>query len=120
MVISFFDRVYEMVRLVPPGRVASYGQIAGLCEHPRAARTVGWALHGLTDELADPANPQAVPWWRVLNKAGRLSAGDQDDDGPNTQRTLLEAEGVVVGADDCVDIKLYGWDQWHPLDRQGA
>lgn len=113
MTASFFDRVYDVVRRIPPGRVASYGQIAGLCEHPRAARTVGWALHGMPDELADPAHPQAIPWWRVINQAGRVSTGCMEHNA-NLQRKLLEAEGVAFGADDRVDMKRYRWEQWIP------
>jgi methylated-DNA-protein-cysteine methyltransferase-like protein len=113
MPTSFFDRVYDMVRRIPPGRVSSYGQIAGLCEHPQAARTVGWALHGMPDELADPAHPQAIPWWRVINAAGRISTSCQEHNA-NLQRVLLEAEGVSFGADDRVDMKRFRWDQWIP------
>jgi methylated-DNA-protein-cysteine methyltransferase-like protein len=118
MPISFFDRVYEMVRRIPPGRVASYGQIAGLCEHPRAARTVGWALHGMPDELADPAHSQAIPWWRVINVAGRVSTGCLEHNA-SLQRVLLEAEGVTFGPDERVDMKRFQWEQWVPPGWQG-
>lgn len=109
----FFDRVYAVTRLIPPGRVASYGQIAGLCEHPRAARTVGWALHGMPDELADPDHPHCIPWWRVINKAGRISTTCLEH-ASSLQRDLLEAEGVAFGADDRVDMRRFQWDQWTP------
>ena len=112
---GFFERVYATVRRIPAGRVASYGQIAGLCEHPRAARTVGWALHGLPDELAEPENPLAVPWWRVINKAGRVSSTCLEHSS-DLQRRLLEAEGVKFGADERVDMKRFQWDQWAPPD----
>ena len=48
MSAGFFERVYRLVGLIPPGKVATYGQIADLLAHPRAARTVGWALHSLS------------------------------------------------------------------------
>jgi methylated-DNA-protein-cysteine methyltransferase-like protein len=65
---SFFDRVYVVVKLIPKGKVATYGQVAAILEHPRAARTVGWALHGLPERLA-----ACVPWHRVINAQGRIS-----------------------------------------------
>lgn len=111
MSLSFFERVYDMVRRIPPGRVASYGQIAGLCEHPHAARTVGWALHGMPDALADPAHPDAVPWWRVINSEGRISTTCWEHT-PSRQRELLEAEGVEFGPDDRVDMKRFRWEEW--------
>jgi methylated-DNA-protein-cysteine methyltransferase-like protein len=119
MPTSFFDRVYDMVRRIPPGRVASYGQIAGLCEHPQAARTVGWALHGMPVELADPDHPQAIPWWRVINMAGRISTSCQEHNA-NLQRMLLEAEGVSFESDDRVDMKRFQWEQWIPPAWQQA
>ncbi len=115
---SFFDRVYLVTRLIPRGRVASYGQIAGLCEHPRAARTVGWALHGMPDELADPEHPDCIPWWRVINHVGRISTSCFQHTA-SLQRDLLEAEGVEFGADDRVDMKRFQWDQWLPIGLQG-
>lgn len=111
--MSLFESVYEMVRRVPEGFVASYGQIAGLCEHPHAARTVGWALHGLPDELADPANPAAVPWWRIINASGRISLRVWGL-ASGRQRALLEDEGVVFGPDDRVDMRRFQWDVWAP------
>ena len=64
--LTFFDKVYIVVRMIPRGRVASYGQIATYLGHPRAARTVGWALHGIP-EGSD------VPWQRVINAKGRIT-----------------------------------------------
>ncbi len=106
--MTFFERVYALVRRIPPGRVASYGQIADLCEHPHAARTVGWALHGMPDELAEPTHPQAIPWWRVINVAGRISTTCLEH-AANLQKQLLEAEGVEFGADDRVDMRRFRW-----------
>jgi methylated-DNA-protein-cysteine methyltransferase related protein len=115
MPLSFFDRVYAVVRLIPPGRVAAYGQIAGLCEHPHAARTVGWALHGLPEDLADPENPEAVPWWRVIHVAGRISTTCLQHSS-DLQRSLLEAEGVLFGSDGRTDWGRFRWDRWIPPD----
>ncbi len=97
---SFFIQVCQLVRRIPPGKVATYGQIARFLGVPHAARTVGWALHSLP-EGSD------VPWQRVINSRGAISlAADQ---GANFQRALLEEEGVVFDEQGCVDLKRYGW-----------
>ena len=84
----FFQRVYEVVRLIPPGQVATYGQIAAIVSGPRAARSVGWALNGL---------PQGsdVPWQRVVNASGGCSTDRLPDFPKGLQRSLLEGEGVA-------------------------
>lgn len=106
---TFFERVYDLVRGIPAGKVASYGQIAEILEHPRAARTVGWAL------AATPAG-SAVPWQRVINSQGRISTAWMTDP-PDLQRQLLEAEGIVFDASGRVDMRRFGWDGPTP-DRQ--
>lgn len=98
---SFFEQVYQVVRLIPPGRVATYGQIARLLGAPRGARTVGWALRGLP-EGSD------VPWQRVINARGTISL-DARGRGGNIQRVLLEAEGVTFDEQGRVDLKSHGW-----------
>jgi len=67
----FYHRIYRVVRHIPKGRVATYGLVARLAGRPGAARTVGWALSALPED-AD------VPWWRVLNAAGRISLSGAD------------------------------------------
>jgi methylated-DNA-protein-cysteine methyltransferase-like protein len=100
---SFFDRVYIVVRQIPYGKVASYGQIAALLGHPQAARTVGWALSALRDrDIAD------VPWQRVINSAGRISIS-RADLSADMQRGLLEAEGVQFDERGYVDWRRFGW-----------
>ena len=100
--MSFFDQVYLVVQQIPRGRVASYSQIAALLEHPRAARTVGWALASLSEEQA-----AVVPWHRVLNRAGAISLPDRF---ASLQRALLEEEGVQFDPDGRVDMRRYGWE----------
>ena len=101
---SFFQRVYAVVRCIPRGKVASYGQIAALLGHPQAARTVGWALSALQgDEVV------AVPWHRVINSAGRISISRADLTA-DLQRALLEAEGVEFDARGYVDWRRFGWE----------
>jgi methylated-DNA-protein-cysteine methyltransferase-like protein len=106
--MTFFDRVYAVVRRIPSGRVASYGQVAALCEHPHAARTVGWALNGMPHALADPAHPDAIPWWRVIAKTGHISITGRDD-AAGRQRQLMEAEGIAFTADGRVDLQRFRW-----------
>ena len=100
---SFFDRIHLLVQRIPPGKVASYGQIAALLGHPQAARTVGWALNALTHEQA-----AVVPWQRVINSAGRISIS-RADLGADLQRSLLEAEGIEFDANGHVDFRRFGW-----------
>lgn len=100
---NFFARVYALVRCIPCGKVASYGQIAALLGHPQAARTVGWALNALQgSEVAE------VPWHRVINSAGRISISRADLTA-DLQRALLEAEGVEFDARGYLDWGRFGW-----------
>ncbi len=98
----FRDRVYEIVRQIPRGRVATYGAVATLVYSPRAARAVGQALK------AGLWGPDDVPWQRVINAAGRISYRG-DDARARLQRALLEAEGVDFDDSDRVDLTRFGW-----------
>lgn len=104
---NFFENVWSVVRQVPEGRVVSYGQIAALLGSPRAARTVGWALHS-TPEDSD------IPWHRVINSKGRISISGCEHD-PNIQRVLLEQEGVEFDERDTIDMEKY---QWRPTPEE--
>jgi methylated-DNA-protein-cysteine methyltransferase-like protein len=101
MADTFFDQIYEVVRRIPPGQVASYGQIARLLGKPRAARSVGWALHNLP-EGSD------VPWQRVINAQGIISL-DARGPGGAIQKAMLEEEGIVFDERGRADLDLYGW-----------
>jgi methylated-DNA-protein-cysteine methyltransferase-like protein len=98
----FYRAVYRLVRRIPRGKVATYGQVAALLGRPRAVRAVGSALRRLSGPMED-----AVPWHRVLNAAGRVSfrAGD----GPELQRELLRREGVRFRRGGSVDLARAGW-----------
>ncbi len=98
---GFFERVYRLVRQVPPGKVTSYGAIARMLGHPRAARTVGWALHSLPEG-------SGVPWHRVINSRGRISFSRREHSA-NLQRALLEAEGIGFDEHGTVDWDRFGW-----------
>ena len=99
--MSYYDDVYELVKRIPPGKISTYGRIAQLTAVPRGARGVGWALAGLSPELA-----RTVPWWRVINAAGRIS----NQFNATLQRELLEAEGIAFDERGYVDLKTYLWD----------
>jgi len=101
VVNSFFEQVYRVVRRIPPGQVATYGQIARILGAPRAARTVGWALHDL------PTGSD-VPWQRVVNARGSISL-ERRGMGGAIQRALLEEEGVPFDPEGRIDLAVYGW-----------
>jgi methylated-DNA-protein-cysteine methyltransferase related protein len=102
-IASFYQQVYDVVRLIPRGRVMSYGGVARQCGRPGVARAVGYALHSLPGA---PASRRArVPWWRVINAQGRISIPDPTS--AETQRQMLMDEGVAVGADLRVDMRRY-------------
>lgn len=85
---GFFGKVYEIVRRIPRGRVATYGQVAAMAGVARGARAVGWALRAL-----DERNEATVPWHRVVGAGGRLSLGGL---GHEVQKRRLRAEGVTL------------------------
>lgn len=92
--------VYEVVRKIPQGKVATYGQIAELLGNPRLSRQVGWALHA--NKSSD------VPCHRVVNREGRL-APNFAFDGAVEQRRRLEAEGVTF-KDQLVNLEKHLWN----------
>jgi len=97
---GFFAAVYQAVRAIPRGRVATYGQVARALGLPRGARAVGWALRALPDSQA-----RRVPWHRVVSAGGRIAA--RAGLGPLRQRQRLLAEGVRLRKGQ-VDMKRYG------------
>ena len=98
---TFSDRVYDVVRRIPAGKCASYGDVAALLGTPRAARGVGWALNALDGDTS-------VPWWRVINQRGAISIRHPDVS-PRIQRALLEDEGVRFDRTGCVDWAAVRW-----------
>ena len=101
--ISALQRaVYAAVRLIPRGKVATYGQIAAIIGKPRASRAVGRALRELPEQLAD-----RVPWQRVINAAGRCS--ERGGFRADRQRDRLEAEGVGIDRAGKVDLRQARW-----------
>lgn len=96
---NLFLRIYEVVRQVPRGCVASYGQIAEIVGPGCDARTVGYAMAG-TPEASD------IPWQRIVNREGKISLPGP---GGQIQRMRLEAEGVVFDARNRIDMARFGW-----------
>lgn len=105
---NFYEQVYAVVRLVPRGKVTSYGRIANILGHPNAARAVGYALNALKDKPDDPTFAP-VPWQRVVNSQGRISIVNREH-GANVQAELLKSEGVAVSDDLKIDLKIYLWE----------
>jgi methylated-DNA-protein-cysteine methyltransferase related protein len=103
---AYYEQVWNLVRQIPFGKVAAYGQIAKLLPPPNgveletyaafAPRWVGGAM---------AACPDDVPWQRVVNSQGKIS----ERAGAQKQRQLLEAEGIIFDAKDRIDLKKYGW-----------
>jgi methylated-DNA-protein-cysteine methyltransferase-like protein len=98
----FTERVIEIIKNIPEGRVMTYGQIAGLAGSPRAARQVVRALHSMSRK-------HRLPWHRVINVKGQIAL--TEDESYNEQMWALESEGVEVGLHGVIDLEKY---QWHP------
>lgn len=96
-----WQRIYAVVRKIPRGCVATYGEVAERAGLPGYARQVGWALHALR-----PGS--RVPWQRVVNASGRCSVRTASGT-ELLQRRKLEAEGVVFGPGERIDLKQFRW-----------
>ena len=93
-----YHRIYEVVRQIPPGQVATYGQVATVVGPPVTARQVGDAMAALRHDHPDPP----VPWQRVINAQGTVSTGRR-------QQHLLAQEGVAFTAKGVTDLRRFGW-----------
>ena len=98
---NFFERVYEVARQIPYGKVTSYGAIAKVLGAARSSRMVGWAMNA-------SHNLEDVPAHRVVNRNGLLT-GKHHFDGTNLMQQLLENEGVVVKENQIVDLEKHFW-----------
>ena len=102
MAASRYERIYSVIRRIPRGRVATYGQVASLAGYPGRARQVGYALYALRAGTS-------VPWHRVVNASGGLSVGAVIPEGDVEQRIMLEVEGVEFGAEGRIDLGRFQW-----------
>jgi methylated-DNA-protein-cysteine methyltransferase-like protein len=98
---NFFERVYEVARQIPYGKVTSYGAIAKVLGAARSARMVGWAMNA-------SHNLEDVPAHRVVNRSGLLT-GKHHFDGTNLMQQLLESEGIEVRENQIVDFEKHFW-----------
>src|SRR4051794_33885483 len=104
----FTENVIEIIRSIPAGKVATYGQIAGLAGSPRAARQVVRVLHSMSKK-------HHLPWHRVINAKGQIAI--LEDDSYNEQWMSLEAEGVEIGLNGTIDLEKY---QWNPKTHKNS
>jgi methylated-DNA-protein-cysteine methyltransferase-like protein len=100
---SFFQRVYEVARQIPPGKVTSYGAIARYLGSGQSARMVGWAMNKSFSEK------EFIPAHRVVNRNGLLT-GKNHFPGQNTMQELLEQEGIKVKEDKILNFNKCFWD----------
>jgi len=97
-----FERVQALVRRIPRGRVATYGQLSRMIDGRLTPLGVGWAIRAASDE---------IPWHRVVGAKGRIST---EREHPGLQREMLEAEGVRFDHEGRIDLERHGWE---PADR---
>jgi methylated-DNA-protein-cysteine methyltransferase related protein len=107
---GFFERVYRVVKMIPPGRVTSYGAIARCLGSPGSARMVGWAMN------QSHFHPEYIPAHRVVNRVGLLT-GKHHFDGKNLMQELLENEGVLIDEDRILN---FGEIFWDPVEELGV
>ena len=98
---NFFERVYEIARQIPEGKITSYGAIAKALGAARSARMVGWAMNA-------SHNHEDIPAHRVVNRKGLLT-GKHHFDGTNLMQQLLENEGIVVVDNQIIDFEKLFW-----------
>jgi methylated-DNA-protein-cysteine methyltransferase related protein len=106
---DFFQRVYEVVKLIPVGRVTSYGAIARYLGTTRSARMVGWAMN------QSHSQPDILPAHRVVNRNGLLT-GKHFFGGENVMQELLESEGLIIEDDRILNFEECFWDPNRELD----
>ncbi len=97
---TFYQQVIYFIKKIPKSKVATYGLIARLAGSPRAARQVSYILHSSSGK-------EKLPWFRVINSQGKISL--RPGAGFETQKKLLEAEGIEFREDGSIDLKLFLW-----------
>ncbi|HEY9877527.1 MAG TPA: MGMT family protein [Leptolyngbyaceae cyanobacterium] len=100
---STYERIYAVVRQIPAGRVATYGQVAELAGLIGKPRLVGYALYRIAPEQDD------IPWQRVINAKGEVSRSPFRNGSDYLQQAILEDEGIVFNAQGKIDLKCYLW-----------
>jgi methylated-DNA-protein-cysteine methyltransferase-like protein len=100
--VSAYNRIYAIVRQIPIGKVATYGQVAELAELYGKARLVGYALYRVNKD-------SDIPWHRVINAKGEVSESSLRLGSDHVQRSLLEAEGIQFSPEGKIDLQEYLW-----------
>jgi len=98
--LSFAERVKQLIKAIPPGKVATYGQIAMMAGNPGGVRGVVWILHSSSQK-------EGLPWHRVINRKGKISL--PPGQGFEEQKARLEAEGVQFDWEDRIDPDRFLW-----------
>ena len=106
---NFFKQVFDVCKLIPKGRVTSYGAIASAIGSPKSARMVGWAMNKAF------SHTESIPAHRVLNRNGLLT-GKKAFGSPTLMQELLEQEGIEVQNDRVVNFEEIFWDPWIELN----
>jgi len=104
--MTFSSQIISLIKRIPKGRVATYGQLAALAGNPKGSRAVVWLLHSSSGK-------EKLPWHRVINSRGTISL--QPGQGYEEQRALLESEGVEFGLPGKTDLARFQWPG--PVDR---
>lgn len=111
--MSTYEAIYAVVRQIPAGKVATYGQVAELANLPRQARLVGYALYRV-----DPTSD--IPWHRVINAQGEISESPFRQGGDYLQRSRLEQEGIEFSPKGKISLQVYRWQPAQGLEDTGA
>ncbi len=99
--MNSYDKIYQVVRQIPCGKVATYGQVAELAGLPRQARLAGYAMHNVP-------KGSDIPWQRVINSRGEIS-NYGDDQWTEFHRSLLESEGIIFDRKGRISLKTFQW-----------
>ncbi|MEM1368373.1 MAG: MGMT family protein [Cyanobacteria bacterium P01_H01_bin.15] len=99
-----YSRIYDVVRQIPEGKVATYGQVARLAQLPRHARMVGYALFRVDMKFDD------IPWHRVVNAKGEISYSLRRHGSDFCQKSLLQEEGIVFDSQERINLRTYAWE----------
>jgi methylated-DNA-protein-cysteine methyltransferase related protein len=98
---GIYSKIYAVIRRIPEGKIATYGQVSKMAGLPNGARQVGYALHNLSGD-------SDVPWHRVVNREGRISLPPESPSS-SLQKALLESEGIEFDPDGVIPLKRYQW-----------
>lgn len=108
--MSTYDKIYDIVRQIPVGKVATYGQVAELANLAGKARLVGYALYRVEIQSSD------IPWHRVINAKGEISHSTLRQGTDYLQKTRLEDEGIVFTSEGKIKLSQYQWQPEYKID----